>query len=224
MLARLIIALLLVSLGVALARLPIIEMVFGEGASASLQSELDEMNRTGTSFVERMKTATERATRPQRRSVAPTPSTTGAGTPAPAVPVKTDAQREQEFKASIDRLFTPPKEAMTTASGLTYQKLTAKEGAPHPRPTGAVRAHFSVWARSGERIVAALPQRKELLPIVPLRRLPLGLREGLLLMREGEVAKLWIPSQLAYGDESAPLGAPSGPLMVDVVLFDVFER
>ena len=45
-----------------------------------------------------------------------------------------------------------------------------------------------------------------------------GLAEGLVLLREGESARFWVPSQLGYVDRA---DAPGGPLVFDVEVISV---
>jgi peptidylprolyl isomerase len=48
-----------------------------------------------------------------------------------------------------------------------------------------------------------------------------GWTELLLLMNEGERARVWIPATLAYGDTPDRPGSPAGALVFDVELIEV---
>ncbi len=50
-----------------------------------------------------------------------------------------------------------------------------------------------------------------------------GLREGLMMMKEGEIARIIIPSHLAFGQSSVGIISPYSTLIYDVELLDVIK-
>lgn len=106
-----------------------------------------------------------------------------------------------------------------TASGLQYKVLTEGTGANHPGARDRVKVHYhgtlidgTVFDSSvdrGEPITFALNQ------VIP------GWTEGLQLMAEGEKTRLFIPSNLAYGNRAAGKIAPGSTLVFDVELLAI---
>ena len=110
----------------------------------------------------------------------------------------------------------------TTESGLQYQVLEPGDG-ERPEASDVVRVHYkgtlldgtefdSSYAR-GEPAMFALEQ------VVP------GWQEGIALMPVGSKYRLWIPSELAYGEMGTPNGeiGPNATLVFDVELLEIVE-
>ena len=101
-------------------------------------------------------------------------------------------KQEQDFLADNSR-----KEGVTTLpSGLQYEVLTPGSG-PIPQPDSTVRVNYRVTDISGKEF-----SRKDGGEFVVDKALP-GLREALLLMREGAKWRLFIPEKLGYGENTA---------------------
>lgn len=108
---------------------------------------------------------------------------------------------------------------ITTDSGLQYKVLKAGSGEVHPQANDTVKVHYhgtlldgTVFDSSvdrGEPIAFALHQ------VIP------GWTEGLQLMVVGEKARLFIPSELAYGNRSAGSIKPGSTLIFDVELLAI---
>ena len=109
----------------------------------------------------------------------------------------------------------------TPASGLQYLVLTEGTGTEHPGPTDMVKVHYhgtlidgAVFDSSvdrGEPIGFALNQ------VIP------GWTEGLQLMVVGEKTRLFIPSNLAYGNRNMGIIGPGSTLIFDVELLGINE-
>lgn len=108
----------------------------------------------------------------------------------------------------------------TTASGLQYQVVTEGKGAK-PKATDVVRVHYKGTDLDGKVFDSSYDRGEP--AMIPLAQVVPGWREGILLMPIGSKYKLWIPANLAYG-ENPPPGAPFGPnatLAFEVELLDV---
>lgn len=112
----------------------------------------------------------------------------------------------------------PPADAVKTRSGLASRVITPGTGTDHPRRSSVVTVHYSGWTTDGQMfdssVVRGQPAK------FPLDQVIAGWTEGLQLMTQGEVRRLWIPERLAYGGED---GKPKGMLVFDVELIS-FEK
>lgn len=108
---------------------------------------------------------------------------------------------------------------ITTASGLQYQVITEGTGAS-PNATSNVTVHYEGTTIDG-KVFDSSYKRGE--PITfGLNRVIAGWTEGLQLMKEGGKARLFIPSNLAYGERHAgPSIGPNSTLIFDVELIKV---
>jgi len=114
----------------------------------------------------------------------------------------------------------PPKHATKTASGLAYVTLTKGAGKLHPFRTDRVRVHYSGWTTDGKlfdsSVVRGEPAQFALDSVIR------GWTEGVRLMVVGDKTRFWIPANLAYGDTPSRPGAPSGMLVFDIELLEIF--
>jgi FKBP-type peptidyl-prolyl cis-trans isomerase FklB len=110
---------------------------------------------------------------------------------------------------------------VTTASGLQYTIITEGTG---PKPTGEeqVKVHYHGTLLDGTIFDSSI-QRGE--PIVlGIRNVIPGWTEALQLMPVGSKWKLFIPSELAYGDNQAgPSIGPGSTLIFDVELLEIIK-
>lgn len=226
---KLLLVLLLVAVGYyVFSHYPVLDIVLGKLTDAQMKAWVDEQNRQSNGFVERMKASGDaflnRRYGPPAKAKTATPTPAPPPAPKPPTPEELRARAEADHKRSIEQLFTPKDGATTTASGLVYKKLHVVKDGVRPSSSSAVMVHFSAWTRDGERFESTYPERKGMPTVLHLRRLVPGLREGIMLMRQGEVAKFWIPAELAFGEKPEQLGAPAGQLKVDVALLGVLSR
>lgn len=106
----------------------------------------------------------------------------------------------------------------TTESGLQYEVLEEGEGAP-PKPDDRVSVHYEGKLLDGTTFDSSLargePATFALDQVVP------GWQEGLQLMSPGSRYRLWIPSELGYGEQgNGPIG-PNAVLVFEVELLEV---
>jgi len=112
---------------------------------------------------------------------------------------------------------TPPRDAITTGSGLSYKPLVQIDSSSErPRRNDVITYYFVGWTSSGrpfdDKLRPGDPARSLVSKLIP------GLSEGLQLMRAGERFRFWIPQALAYAGAS---GRPAGALIYDVELVSV---
>ena len=109
---------------------------------------------------------------------------------------------------------------VTLASGLQYKVITEGTGAT-PKATDKVKVHYQGTLISGKVFDSSI-QRGE--PIeLGVSQVIKGWTEALQLMKVGSKWTLYIPSDLAYGENPQP-GGPIGPnevLIFDVELLDI---
>lgn len=106
----------------------------------------------------------------------------------------------------------------TLASGLQYQVL--KEGTgPRPDASDTVTVHYRGALIDGKEF-AATESKPAHLPIMKLIK---GWQEALLLMSEGAKWQIFIPPDLAYGEEGSLNGkiAPNETLVFDMELLSI---
>jgi FKBP-type peptidyl-prolyl cis-trans isomerase FklB len=110
---------------------------------------------------------------------------------------------------------------ITTASGLQY--LVIKEGSgPKPSLTDKVKCHYHGTLIDG-RVFDSSVDRGQPIELSVNGVIP-GWTEALQLMAVGSKWKLFIPSNLAYGDQQAgALIAPGSTLVFDIELLDIVK-
>jgi peptidylprolyl isomerase len=115
----------------------------------------------------------------------------------------------------------PPPTAARTPSNIAYRILQPGAGRT-PTIDDAVLVKYSGWTADG-KVFETTARRGRPRTLFP-RQLVAGLSEALLMMKEGEAARFWIPPNLAFGDTPAKPGAPSGPVVYDIELVKVKDK
>lgn len=133
-----------------------------------------------------------------------------------------NAATPEENKAAGEKFLADNKqksEIKTTASGLQYQVLTDGNGKA-PSATDNVTVHYRGTTIDGSEFDSSYSRGAP--ASFPLNRVIAGWTEGLQLMKEGSKYRLFIPSQLAYGERGAgrQIG-PNSALIFDVELIKV---
>ncbi len=107
----------------------------------------------------------------------------------------------------------------TTASGLQYEVIKSAEG-PQPTADDIVTVHYEGTLTDGAVFDSSI---KRGTPIdLPVGGVIPGWVEGLQLMHVGEKYKLYIPSDLAYGEQSpSPLIPANSVLVFELELLDI---
>lgn len=128
-------------------------------------------------------------------------------------------QKMSEAKSSVEKvagqkfLDANKKRAgvKTTASGLQYEILTAGNG-PMPTDTNTVKVHYTGTLLSGKKFDSSVdrgqPIELGVTGVIP------GWTEALKMMPVGSKWKLYIPSDLGYGDRGAGQDIPPGATLI----------
>ena len=104
------------------------------------------------------------------------------------------------------------------------QYLVIKEGTgAQPSISDTVRAHYKGALLNGKEFDNSFKRGQPF--SAPLRSLIQGWQIALPLMKEGSHWRLWIPSNLAYGDRGAGADIPGGAtLMFEVELISIVNK
>lgn len=107
---------------------------------------------------------------------------------------------------------------VTLPSGLAYEIVQAGAGAS-PKPTDTVKVHYTGTLIDGtvfdSSVQRGTPAEFALDQVIP------GWTEGLQKLSPGGKIKLYVPPQLAYGDEGRPGIPPASTLIFDVELIEI---
>lgn len=103
--------------------------------------------------------------------------------------------------------------------GIQYEVV--KEGTgPKPAPTDKIKAHYKGALLDGKEFDSSFKRNQPF--SAPLRSLIKGWQIAIPLMNQGSHWRLWIPSDLAYGDRGAGNDIPGGAtLMFEVELLEI---
>lgn len=133
-------------------------------------------------------------------------------------------QAKQEAKAADGKKFLEAnkskKGVVTTASGLQYQVLRAREGAK-PSAESTVKVNYVGTHIDGEEFDSSYKSGQP--AEFPVNGVIPGWTEGLQLMTVGSKYKFWIPAELAYGAAGqGPIG-PNEMLTFEVELLEIVK-
>ncbi|SDN30459.1 FKBP-type peptidyl-prolyl cis-trans isomerase [Pseudomonas jinjuensis] len=111
---------------------------------------------------------------------------------------------------------------VTTKSGLQYEVVKKGEG-PQPKPSDVVTVHYEGKLTDGTVFDSSIQRGS---PIdLPVSGVIPGWVEGLQLMHVGEKVKLFIPSELAYGEQSPSPAIPANSVLVfDLELLGIKDQ
>ena len=105
-------------------------------------------------------------------------------------------------------------------SGLRYEIVKPGEG-PAPKATETVKVHYTGKLIDGSVFDSSV-QRGEPAEF-PLDQVIPGWTEGIQKMNKGGKIKLYVPPQLAYGDDGRPGIPPGSTLIFDVELLEILK-
>jgi FKBP-type peptidyl-prolyl cis-trans isomerase FklB len=107
------------------------------------------------------------------------------------------------------------------AEGLQYEVI--KEGTGRqPVLANQIKAHYKGALLDGSEFDSSFKRNQPF--SAPLTALIKGWQIAIPLMKEGSHWRLWIPSDLAYGDRGAGAGIPGGAtLMFEVELLEILK-
>lgn len=108
---------------------------------------------------------------------------------------------------------------VTTESGLQYKVLTKGTGDNHPTSTDRVKVHYHGTLIDGTVFDSSVSRGQAI--EFGLNQVIKGWTEGLQLMVEGEKTRLFIPSDLGYGNRSAGSIPAGSALIFDVELIKI---
>lgn len=131
------------------------------------------------------------------------------------------AKLKTKNQAANTAYFTKLKEnkaVVALPSGLHYEIIKAGDG-PAPKATETVRVHYTGTLIDGSVFDSSV-QRGEPAEF-PLDQVITGWTEGIQKMNKGGKIKLYVPPQLAYGDDGRPGIPPGSTLIFDVELLDI---
>jgi FKBP-type peptidyl-prolyl cis-trans isomerase FklB len=122
---------------------------------------------------------------------------------------KIDAQK----KAGADFLEANKEKpgVVTLAEGLQYEVIKEGSGAK-PAITATIKAHYKGSLLDGKEFDSSFKRNQPF--TAPLRSLIKGWQIAIPLMNEGSHWRLWIPSDLAYGDRGAGGDIPGGATLI----------
>jgi len=106
----------------------------------------------------------------------------------------------------------PPADALSTPGGVHY-KFLAESNGDKPDPWDHVTVDYTGWTTDGNMFDSSILRGQT--ATFPLNGVIKGWQEGLQVMGIGSKVRLWIPGELAYGDQP---GRPNGMLVFDVEL------
>jgi FKBP-type peptidyl-prolyl cis-trans isomerase len=111
---------------------------------------------------------------------------------------------------------------ITTKSGLQYEEITPGYG-PQPSAQDIVRVHYKGTLLNGVEFDSSYTRGQ---PVeFPLNEVIPGWTEGLQLMKAGGKYRLFIPSELGYGQRGAgPQIPPNSTLIFEIELLDIVHN
>ena len=110
----------------------------------------------------------------------------------------------------------PPPTARRGTNGLRFCILRRGEGTVYPTTESHVRVHYTGWTTDGVMFDSSHTRGEPL--SLPVNGVIRGWTMSLTHMTEGQIRRVWIPEELAYGGEA---GRPAGMLVFDIELVDI---
>ncbi|HEY0059213.1 MAG TPA: FKBP-type peptidyl-prolyl cis-trans isomerase [Flavisolibacter sp.] len=106
--------------------------------------------------------------------------------------------------------------------GMQYQVLQEGTGGASPKVNSNIRAHYAGALLNGKEFDSSYKRGQPFEARV--NQLIKGWQVALPMMTEGSKWRLWIPSDLGYGDRGAGAGIPGGATLVfDIELIKILD-
>ena len=131
-------------------------------------------------------------------------------------------KKQQEADSSFMEENKTKPDVKATASGLQYKIITEGTGRT-PSASDRVKVHYRGTLVNGQEFDSSY--KREQPATFPVGGVIKGWTEALMLMKEGAKWKLFIPSNLAYGERgSPPRIPPNSPLIFEVELLEIVAQ
>jgi FKBP-type peptidyl-prolyl cis-trans isomerase len=124
--------------------------------------------------------------------------------------------RSEQVAPPFD-LKTPPADAVKTADGLVYKKLTTNDAGESPKRNDTVTINYTGWHQNTGETFFTNKSRGTPMPLNLSTTAP-GFTEAMQLLKKGEKAMLWVPPSIGY--KGTPVGTPE-TLVYEVELVDI---
>lgn len=131
--------------------------------------------------------------------------------------IETELLEIVDARAPAD-VASPPADALQTPSRIAYRVISRTDGKLRPSLDSEVVVHYSGWTTDGTMFESTVLRGEPV--TLSLELVPAGWRELLPLLAQGDKARIWMPSTLAYGGEP---GRPKGMLVFDLEVLEVRE-
>ena len=124
---------------------------------------------------------------------------------------------QKDFEAKMDVA-----KATKTSSGLKFLKLKSTKG-EKVLVSSPVDMHYTIYLANGKKIQSSLDRGQTLKCQLDDKARPMipGVKEGMLMMREGEKARLFIPYYLAYGEKGGGPFPPKADVIFEVEIVKI---
>lgn len=122
----------------------------------------------------------------------------------------------REIPSVPENLPEPPADAEKSPSGLAWKVLEAGAGDERPGPGDRVKVEYIAWNQEGQWVDATYAKGSP--AILAFDGVIAGWQEALRGMAPGEKRRLWVPAELAYGNDPSQ---PHGPMVFEVQLLEI---
>lgn len=122
----------------------------------------------------------------------------------------------REIPSLPENLPDPPADAQRSRSGLAWKVLEEGSGEERPGPGDEVKVHYIAWNQEGQWVDASYAKGAP--ATLQFDGVIRGWQEALRDMAPGEKRRLWVPADLAYGNDP---GQPHGPMVFEVELLEI---
>ncbi len=112
------------------------------------------------------------------------------------------AEKEKEQQERLTQIKTWEQDLQSTDSGLRYKILNQTDGA-QPKKGDNLQVHYTGMLEDGTIFDSSYPRKQPIEFQADSGRMIKGWDEGVMLLKEGEKAVFFIPSELGYGSRGA---------------------